>query len=217
MAIYGEHTLAKIALEAAGRPAWASFARYCELRGRGVRPAALAALETFLAEAVSWPFEARLEFLRWFVDRAYRGAGDAPPAVAPEPLVARLIGPTAREWVTERPDLAEAQLAAGLLALDDRVARYREALRLDPDCDHARLRLVEGALGDIDYNQHHMPDFYIHDPRIDLRDLGEVQAWAKQSSDGDWKAAVLAEIEEKRAVAQAWLAGHPREGDFATS
>ena len=119
------------------------------------------------------------------------------------------------EGLALRPNASEAHLWAGLFGERDRRARLRAALALDPGCRRARRLLVQWVLGGIDYNQHHMPDFYINDPRIDLTDLDEVLSLAGGDDDTPWIADIRAEAADKRTVAETWLAAHPGEGDFA--
>ena len=51
-----------LAAEASKENSWHDFSRFCELRGKGVRAAAMEKLDKFLQVAVYWPFEERLTF-----------------------------------------------------------------------------------------------------------------------------------------------------------
>ncbi|MDG2528929.1 hypothetical protein [Caulobacter endophyticus] len=203
-----------IAAALGDKPAWRGFADYCAKRGAGLRPAAMTALEGFLDEAAGWTDDARLVFVRWLLPQSQGFMGQH--LILPQPLHERVVTPAVRAWSVQAPHSAEPRLWLGLLRCDDPCAHLEAALALDPDCDLAKRTLVNWILADIDYNQHHMPAFYIHDPRRDLVDLDRVVALAGGGADGVWKADVLAEARSLRAVAERWLSDHPDEGDFAS-
>ncbi|GEM_PF-1079132 len=203
-----------IAAALGDKPAWRRFADYCAKRGAGVRPAAMSALEDFLNEAAGWTDDERLVFARWLLPQSQSFMGQH--LILPQPLYERLVIPAIRAWSVQAPHSAEPRLWLGLLRCDDPWAHLEAALALDPGCDLAKRTLVNRILAGIDYNQHHMPEFYIHDPRLDLVDLDRVVALASGADDGTWKADVLAEARSLRAVAESWLSDHPGEGDFAS-
>src|ERR1700722_7145580 len=89
--------LAALALQAGQQADWRGFARFCELRGNGLRLDALKSLSEFLDQAATWPFEARLQFTRWLFDTW------GPSRDLPQPLHARLVVPTIREWANKEP------------------------------------------------------------------------------------------------------------------
>ena len=207
--------LIAIAEVAETRPAWRGYAKYCGLRGQGLRPAAMAALDAFINDSDNWPFEARLEFIQWVLTEG-RAFGDN-AALIPQPLHARLAVPTVVEWSARSPNDARAHLWLGLLGLDAPLDHLKRALELDPTCEMARKTLFEWSLDDVDYNQHHMPDFYIHDPRPDLVDLDLIEGIVRGSTAISWVDERMAEINALRTIALEWLAAHPTDGDFATS
>lgn len=158
-------------------PAWRGFARYCDLRGRGLRAEAMAALAEFVAAAAGWPLVGRQAFVRWIAE-ARRGFDDG-GVLVPVPLLARLIRPTLLEWTGEEPAGAEPHLLLGLLydwAVDKGGSdvHFRNAIERDAGCELARLRLIDVLLGEVERAQHHLPDGYIGDPVADLRTLDEV-------------------------------------------
>jgi hypothetical protein len=74
---------------------------------------------------------------------------------------------------------------------------------------------VEWIISDIEYNQHELPSFYIHDPRRDLAELDRARdLLAGASTSGETNRQKL-EITELRVRTEGWLAAHPLPGDFA--
>ena len=202
--------LADLAVQASERAEWLGFARFCELRAKGLRADAFKALSGFLDQAETWPFETRLQFIHWLLDKWGNGLD------LPQPLYARLVVPTAREWANSKPQEPRAHLWLGLLRCDNPTLHVERALELDPALELARKTLVQWILADIDYNQHEMPSLYIHDPRADLEALHRVEVLIGQVGLGAWVEGPRQEIPDLRRQAQEWIAAHPRKGDFAT-
>jgi hypothetical protein len=202
--------LAELSGQARERTDWLGFARFCDLRGKGLRAEAFKSLSQFLAQATSWPFEARLQFTRWLLDRWRPGLN------LPQPLHAHLVVPTVREWIKNDPHEASAHLWLGLLGCDNPTLHVERALELDPHLDSARKTLVQWILADIDYNQHEMPSLYIHDPREDLKSLERAESLVREGGSQEWVEGMRQEIPHLRRQAEEWLAAHPREGDFAS-
>lgn len=203
-----------MAREASERPEWSEFALFAELRGKGVRAQAFKALTPFVQRAVDWDFKDRLSFCRWLLNRSLNFK-DRTVAI-PQPLSTGLVIATVLEWSDREPDSAEAHLWLGLLGCDDASQHLQRALELDPSCDRARWTLVEWLLGDVEYNQHELPAFYIHDPRNDLPVLDQVDALIDARPDHREAVRLRQEVAELRRLATEWLTAHPKEGDFAS-
>lgn len=201
------------AAEIEGRPDWADFARYCAARSRGLRTEAFSALDAFLGGARDWPFDARLAFAQWVI--GHRAGSSLDGAFAPQPLVQQLLAPTVRLWCEREPDNAQAWFARAILRSDRPAEDMERALVLEPSHEEARRILVEWIVADIGYNQHEMPAFYIHDPRVDLLAIDRVVSLVADAGDAGWREALGREAAELRRTAEAWLAAHPNEGDFA--
>ena len=188
--------------EARSRLGWDLLADYMSLQGRGLRKPALEVLDKFVEVAAESPFEDRLTLALWML------AGLDTNKVA-APLSWKIIQPTCREWLTREPENPQAHLWFANLNLGDVEAHYRKVLELDPGCDEARGSLCNILTGDIWFNQHHLPDYYIKSPLADLLDLAEAEAiWIGHDTS---KTAVywLNEIAQYRLNAEAWLKDHP--------
>ena len=103
----------------------------------------------------------------------------------------------------------------GLLGCDTPAEHLDRALELDAGCEPARQTLVQWILASVEYNQHELPNFYIHDPQVDLPELRRALELSDGSDDQDWAMNTRREVSELRTRAEDWLANHPREGDFA--
>ncbi len=194
------------------RPDWLSFARHCEYRRKGLRIKASAELSQFMADAATWPFDARLEFVLWVLQWE-RDPSNNP--LLSQPLWAKCLVPTVREWNARDPQDAASHLWLGLLRQDNPSAHLERAIAIDPDCEHARMMLSQWICGDVHYNQHELPALYIHDPRGDLRALDRVFELCEPFTTRPWALFWCREATQQKLKAEAWLRDHPRPGDFA--
>lgn len=174
----------------------------------------MAALDQFLGQSRAWSYEGQLDFAQWVLS-ASRGFS-LPHSLLAQPLVAHFLVPTVKEWCALQPLEADPHLWLGLLGCDDPSEHLERALALDPRCELARRTLTQWILADVDYNQHELPQLYIHDSRDDLKDLERAERLLDDSEDASWATTTRAEIETSRAKADEWLRSHPREGDFAS-
>jgi hypothetical protein len=197
-----------LAAEAKKEDLWLDFSRFCELRGQGVRAAAMEHLDKFAQAAASWSFEKRRTFSQWVLWRSRKFQDDR--VVLPHPLRERLIVPTLRIWCDTLPSEAEPHLWLGLLRCDDPSNHLDQALNLDPSCELARRTLTNWIISDIDYNQHELPSFYINDPASDLKELEKASKLASASTAEAWASNVHQEIAELRARAEDAVAAQSR-------
>jgi hypothetical protein len=168
-------------------------------------------LNCFLDDASAWGFSARLAFTRWALGESRRFSD--PGFLLPQPAQERLILPTVRAWLDIAPSDAEPHLWLGLLRCDDPSRHLERALELDPTCELARRTLTEWILADIEYNQHHLPNYYIHDPHDDLKALDQASTLVEGSAVDEWTTEIHREIIELRTRAEDWLRSHRRPGD----
>jgi hypothetical protein len=205
--------LAAMGEEAEHHAGWADYAAFANCRSRGLRSDGFRALDSFIVVSGSWSFEGRLAFCRWLFGPLPNFSDQR--LALPQPLLAKIAIPTVKEWSAREPNCAEAHLWLGLLHCDVPREHLARALELDPTCDRARWTLVEWIIGDVEYNQHHLPDFYIHDPRDDLPVLNQAEALIDGGGDDERADCLRREVSELRCRAEDWVAAHPREGDFA--
>jgi hypothetical protein len=197
-----------LAAKARKEESWLDFSRFCELRGQGVRAAAMEELGKFLKANASAPFERRLTFSRWLLRRS-REFQDV-RVLLPHPILEQFVVPTLRQWCEACPREAEPHLWLGLLMCDIPSDHLDQALELDPSCELARQTLTNWILGHVDYNQHELPSFYINDAEDDLTALDKASELTSASKADGWVKDALREIAELRARAEDWVATHPR-------
>lgn len=198
------NTLIFLAAEAKKEDSWFDFSRFCELRGQGVRAAALEHLDKFAQAAASWSFEKRRAFSHWVLWRSRKFRDDR--VVLPHPLREQLIVPTLRMWCDALPSEAEPHLWLGLLRCDNPSIHLDQALKLDPSCDLARRTLTDWILSDVHYNQHELPSGYINDAASDLKELERAAELASGSMSEAWARNVHREIAELRVRAEEAMA-----------
>lgn len=196
--------LAAAGAAAAAEPHWRDYADYCDLRARGLRSAALQRLDRFLDAADSWPLARRFAFAHWVAKAADH---HLPSPLLPDPLLRRLLRPTASEQATHDPADAVAQLLlavfgdpAGVSPVD----RYRAAVTLGPaDPTIARI-FARAVLEWADYAQHELPHGYLGDPGEDAELLEQALA-AVESAGLDTPERAL--LEHRLDLARAAVAG----------
>ena len=186
------------------RPNWGGLADYLSLRGRGLRKPALVTLGTFVIEAATWSFDDRLELTLWVLE-------DLKLENNPDPLSGRILKPTIQEWSVRDAETPKAHFWLGNLGFRPVEMHYRRALELDPDYEDARGSLCNCLLGDVWFNQHHLPDYYIKSPTMDLLDIAEAEALWVGRENTPMAAFWLKEIASYRSLAEAWLHDHPPE------
>ena len=180
--------LRSVAGQASANVAWSDYAQYCRDREGGLRRRAFQHLERFLGSAISWSFDDRAEFANWLFVRIAEFGESNSCGLVPQPLAEQLVVPTLREWAARETTesipcrwlgmyfsgVVYSGLRAGLSkGVDDAYSLLREALRRNPNDDLARIRLIEMIVGDAAFSCHHLPHYYIGEPKEDLARLAE--------------------------------------------
>lgn len=190
--------LRQVAEEVARDPRLADFAAYCSKREAGLRREALAALSRFLTSAARWEVAEQ----RAFADRVCE--------IHATDTIHQLVAQPLRVWLTE---VMRAWASAtnegkplrwlGLLTRDQ--GAYREALSRDPGDDYARRKIVESITGALDFAAHHVPDYFIGDPRQVLGEAAEADGLIHGFRDAEVKARVEDELRKSRQKVTDWI------------
>lgn len=218
-----------IASEAAREPAWHTYARYCRERERGLRKRALRTLENFVGTAEWWPFGARLSFAAWLCAHLER-PGWARFDLTPHPLATRILRPTLVEWTTRDPaaplphrwlgmffgyDYYQGPRAGLAEPPGDRKQHLRRAIELDPTEQPARVQLAELLMGDLEYDAHHLPEYYIGEAEHDGGVAKEAAHLIEGLTDPIDRVRLRAEFAAARQLLEDWLAfSRESEADF---
>jgi hypothetical protein len=217
-----------VASDAEREPAWYTYARYCRERGLGLRKQALGNLETFVAAAERWPFEARLSFVAWLCAHLER-PGWARFDLTPHPLTNRLLGPTLLEWTARDPraplphrwlgmffGYGHPGIRAALVEPPGSVEHHlRRAIELAPTEQPARVRLAELLIGGLEYAAHHLPEYYIGEAENDVGVAEEAAHLIEAITDPGDRARLCGELAAARQLLEDWLAfGQERGTDF---
>lgn len=207
----GLDQLLVIAQEARAQTTWQGLGRFYDLRGRGLRKLSLAALTEFLGSLSDWSFEERLRLSRWIADQQVRVGDDT--LLLPQPLVTELVSPTLWDWLAREPLSAEAHYLVATIAIwpsddasDDKMSHLKRSIALDAVHDRAREKLVQWLAGAVEYNQHHLPSFYIGDVEEDLTDLEEAEVVAKGICEPTLRESALDDVLRLMNLATSWVA-----------
>jgi hypothetical protein len=212
--------LRAITAEASAKEAWSAYARYCRDREAGLRRQAFQHLETFLASAKSWSFDQRSEFANWLCSRINEFGESDSCGLIPRPLAEQLVVPTLREWAArDTTDSIPCRwlgmffsgvvypgLRAGLsTGASDAYSLLREALRRNPNDDHARIRLIEMIVGDAGFSCHHLPHYYIGEPKEDFARTAEGIELLSGVVDAAAKARLQSELNHASKLIEDWI------------
>ena len=154
-------------------PLWRAFAEYCTLREKGLRKQALASIERLISESADWSTSERRRFVNWIYETHLRFPDVHQLIVTP--LNQRLLIPTLETWIADDPANSTPRRWLAFATGDH--THFVDALSRDPQDDMSRYRVVYRHLADVDYQCHHLPEYFIDDPidasklLADARDL----------------------------------------------
>ena len=139
------------------RPNWNGYEQYCRLREQGLRPQALQSIREFISDTEHWDELDRRQFADWIFSTSLRN-----PAVhqlIPANLNQQLLIPTLRQWASSDSRDATPERWLGFAAAD--CQHFKNALSLNFADDVSRYQLVLRDVDDVDYQCHHLPDYFI--------------------------------------------------------
>jgi hypothetical protein len=170
--------LVSLSLELRGYSRLESLAKYCDLRGKGLRRQALAELRAFIEQARSWDVTARREAATRILDAHWK----MPQAhwFLTEPLRKQFLECILEEWRAAEPDNPVPTRYLALLC-SDRKLLY-DSLRMNPKDDRVRTRIATQLINFAGSATHHLNE------GVFIGDEAEVEAALVEA------AAVLKEV-----------------------
>jgi hypothetical protein len=201
--------LIAVADSIADQPQWNLFAQYCRLREQGLRPQALQSISQLIAEAASWDANARRRFADWIYSTRLRN-----PEVhqlIPTPLNQQLLIPTLHQWAAVEPSNAVPERWLGFATAD--YQHFSNALSLDSREDIARYRLVSRDLADVDYQCHHLPEYFIGEIDTALNTLDRAKLMTTGFSNPDIARTLEDDFNELYGKVHDWQAFQVSGGD----
>jgi len=153
--------LRAIVVSIADRPELHHFAQYCQYQEQGLRKQALNVLTQFIEQVGTWPFARRQRFVDWLLTIQFQH-----PAIhqlIPHPLMEQVVRPTLVEWSHHDPRDPVPLRWRGIFLYEPPL--LEQAIVLDPHDVLARIALIEWLIGKIDHATHHLPDYFIGEPR----------------------------------------------------
>lgn len=201
-------------------PEWSEFAAYCRNRESGLRRRAFDHLNHFILVAKQWPYERRKSFVDWLCSCLAAFYESDGYGLAPQPLVTQIIEPTLNEWMTREvldstpcrwagmffSGVAYGALRAGLgNSTNAAIDHLREALRRNSADVVARIRLIELINGDVEFNCHHLPEYYIGNPNDDSVRLNESRLLLADVTPQTEQDRLRTEIEQIETLVNDWM------------
>jgi hypothetical protein len=168
-----------VAEKAAESRDWLLFAEYCRLREKGLRKQAFEKMSAFLKEFREFSFERKKNFAD-FIFRLADSVPDADYGPLPTPLSAELK-PVLLEWTEHESRDSNPFRWMGRYGGD--FSYLDKALEIDPTDDKARIIIIGHFLDIIWHSTHHLPHYYIGDPRKTLKNAARARAHIEKLTD----------------------------------
>ncbi len=207
---------------------WDRFAAYCRARESGLRRDAFDHLGVFIRSMKGASIEQQRNFVNWLCERLWEGVPDA-DALAPEPLLQQFVFPALNEWSLREPHDAipfrwlgvlmssrgYSGMRCGLSEPDEEAhAMLQTALRLDPQDQIARVRLIECCIGRLEFHAHHLPDAYLGEPEADLQLAQTVESLISDLLDLEQQSRLRDELRDARDIVTDWIGSRAANEDF---
>ncbi|HYG82244.1 MAG TPA: hypothetical protein VD861_17720 [Pyrinomonadaceae bacterium] len=195
-------SLTEAANYASAIPAWAEYARFCELLEKGLRKDAFAHLESFIESAAQWPLSEKQKFVSWLYHFAYEHRDDS-YLLMPHPLRVKFLEPTLVEWIAREPESGEPHRWLGTLD------HLEEAIRLDPRDEIACERMASYLLNGVGNALSHLSccKYYAGNPEEDLQALEKVESLIEGLSEEGIRARHYVEMAELKEGVKDYLRG----------
>ena len=201
--------LVAVADSIADQPQWARFAEYCRLREQGLRPQAMESITELIAEAARWSDNSRRLFADWIYSTSMRN-----PEVhqlIPTPLNQQLLVPTLHEWAAAEPSLAIPERWLGFATADHQ--HFSNALAIDSTDDVSRYRLVSRDIADVDYQCHHLPNYFIGEINTAITTLDRAKGMAADFANPNIAPTLKEDFDELYGKVRDWQAFQESDGD----
>lgn len=189
---------------------WNKYYHYCILREKGLRKASFAVLSEFLNEVKQWNYEEKKAFVI-FLMALCDVVPDADYGPMPMFLRQSLIKPTLLTWCEqERLDSAPFRWLGHYFS---EIQYLYKAVEIDVSDDKARSYIVSFLVGHIDYATHHLPDYYIGEPKEAVKLAEEIQMHTKQFTKEEQREYWTRELAEAMLLVNSYIewksSGHP--------
>lgn len=145
----------------------ADYRKYLVLREKGLRKQALDAVRLFVTQMNAADFEVQKKFTGWLLYTEW--ANGKVHQLIPHPLFEDMIKPCLQTWKIKEKDNPIPYRWAGIYLGEQ--TSLEKACAIDGDEQIARYSLIAQAIASIEYDTHHLPDYYIGDPK-DALDIG---------------------------------------------
>ena len=205
--------LERLADALASQPGLQALAEYARARSRGLRREAFTALDHFLRDAPAPDtLSAREQALQ--IVELHSRTREAHQFLA-QPLLARFLFPTLQAWIDDEPTAHAPLRWLGLLQSDGDL--LRRALAVSPGDVAVRHRLIDFALGAVEYATHHLDEgFFIGEPAEARDALERVARLIAEAPDARPFERPADEAAQLQALLDDWQAYSARpEGSFA--
>ncbi|MCC5892074.1 hypothetical protein [Exiguobacterium sp.] len=154
------------------------FRTFCELKDRGFRKQALAALTPFIETVKDCDFEQRQEFVAWLFTLSEPTRQDDVPDVFVYPLVTNILKPTLVEWTERSSEDARPYRWLGLYAFEELWhERLERAIELGGMAEQRAIEaLMTHKISTLKFSFHHINEnVYLGEVNRDRATIAEAR------------------------------------------
>jgi len=193
-------------------PFYISLAMYCELREEGLRKQAFVELDRFLNACQECSISDQRKMIKKLLDLSNQFREDR--FFFSDPLLRRLIHPVLKQWFEDEPENAYVARWVALLPRDYGPDQYAYALKLNPEDDLIRGRLIDWYTSSSDHALHHLDEsIFIGDVDECLSDLKVARQILEERPAYASYQYYLKEIEFSENTIQLWVEFNAERGD----
>jgi hypothetical protein len=195
---------------ASTNPEWIAYANYCFAREKGLRKQAFKHLDNFLQSTLNWTNEQKIAFVK-FLCPFFETVEEADCGPFPQPLSEKLVKPTLAYWCeNENLDEKPFRWYGTYYRSEDHLFK---ALELNPEDNIARQRLLTWWTYNIYHSIHHLPEYYIGDPYLDMELAEKVEDHIIRLTDTSLQEKWTKELENDLELVRNYIdwekSGHP--------
>lgn len=143
------------------------YRKYLILREKGLRKQALDTVRQFVDQMITADFELQKKFTDWILYTEW--ANRKVHQLIPHPLFEGVIKPCLQKWKKEENNPIPYRWAGIFMGEQESLEKAR---LLDKDEQISRYTIISRTIESIEYDTHHLPEYYIGEPQGTL-DIGQ--------------------------------------------
>ncbi len=177
------------------------YREYLILREKGLRKPALKVVRQFIAQMNTKDFETQKKFTNWILYTEW--SNGKVHQLIPHPLFEDVIKPCLLKWKIEEQSNPIPYRWAGIFLWEN--DSLEKARSLDKDEQISRYTIINRAIEDIEHDTHHLPDYYIGDPKESLCTGEQAKAIINEIQDPNIRKRFDENLKQALQIVNDWL------------